>query len=1269
MASDFSAKGQKKVFGGNLKQDNLFLDKMLDGFAYHKIVVDKSGRPIDYVFLEINHAFEKMTGLKREQIIGKKVTEVLPGIEKDPADWIGVYGKVALTGEPVQFENHAVPLAKWYKVSAYCPEKGYFVALFEDVTERKKSEQELWQAKKDWERTFDSVPDLVAILDNQYRIVRANRAMAQQLGVTREKAVGLFCYMCVHGLDSPPDFCPHAQTVKDGKQHQAEVTEPRLGGDFLVTTTPLKDEQGVMIGSVHVARNITEIKQREHEIENISKFPSENPNPIFRIDKKGTILYGNASCDSLFSMWNTKVGKHTPEHVSKAVANVLRSNERVELEVTLRSKTLSLLLVPFELEGYVNVYASDITNRKKAEEALRESEQRWATTLASIGDAIIATDTSGKIMFMNSEAEKLTGWKLHDATQKPIKTVFNIVNEQTRLAVENPINKVLENGIVVGLANHTVLIRKDCSEVPIDDSGAPIKDKDGKTTGVVLIFRDISERKKAEEAMVYQDKLLSRTREAIYGVDAKYNINYWNKGSEDLFGYSKEEVMGKNFQELIPIKIKNSSRAKELSKQEAIGHWEGEVQYRRKNGSYVAVELNSSTFKGPDGELLGVVTAARDITERKQAEEALLKAKKQTELERKRLETILEATPSAVVIIEAADGRFSYVNKRAMQLYGFDTLGLDLEENVAKVKARRADGTDYPIEEMPVSRSLTLGEDMYNEEMIIERPDGQVLPIIASTAPLRDAKGKITAAIVVFEDITERKKAEEALKQSEQRYSALFNSIPEGFSLVEIVHDKNNKAVDFRFLEINAAYAKLVNRSIEQIVGKTTREAFGPIEDYWYQLYDKVAKTGEFVHYENYVQLLDEYYEVYAWRADAANHVAILSTNITERKKTEKAIARQAELIDLSPDAIIVRKLEGTISFWSKGAENLYGWTKEEAVGQNINNLLKTEFPVPPKEIEKRLEQDGKWSGEIAHTCANGNRIIVQSYWLGKFGADGKIFELLESNVDITPRILMQTKVEESAVMLEEYANQMETLATKRAEQLKDAERLAAIGATAGMVGHDIRNPLQAITGDVYLAKLELSSISDSEEKKNALESLAEIQKNIDYINKIVADLQDFARPLKPILEETDLKPIIDDLLKKNGLPKNVNVTVKVEADARKIVADSSYLNRIMYNLVNNAVQAMPKGGKLTIHACKEENDTLISVNDTGVGIPESVKEKLFTPMFTTKSKGQGFGLAVIKRMTEALGGTVTFESQEGKGTTFTVRLPPQNQTRKRDFK
>jgi signal transduction histidine kinase len=130
-------------------------------------------------------------------------------------------------------------------------------------------------------------------------------------------------------------------------------------------------------------------------------------------------------------------------------------------------------------------------------------------------------------------------------------------------------------------------------------------------------------------------------------------------------------------------------------------------------------------------------------------------------------------------------------------------------------------------------------------------------------------------------------------------------------------------------------------------------------------------------------------------------------------------------------------------------------------------------------------------------------------------------------------------------------------------------------------------------------------------------------------------------------------------MISKNGLPKNIKVKVKIEDNARKIEADSYYLNRILYNLVNNSVQAMPQGGKLTIEAYKEAQDTLLNVKDTGVGIAKDIQEKMFTLMFTTKAKGQGFGLPVVKRMAESLGGKVTFTSEEGKGTTFTVRLPP----------
>jgi PAS domain S-box-containing protein len=178
-----------------------------------------------------------------------------------------------------------------------------------------------------------------------------------------------------------------------------------------------------------------------------------------------------------------------------------------ELEIKVQERTAELVTVNEELHA-------EITERELVEEALRESEQRWATTLASIGDAVIATDVESRITFMNAVAEELTGWALVEASTRPVAEVFNIINERTRQAVENPFARVLSQGIVIGLANHTILVRRDGTEVPIDDSGAPIKDGDGRTMGVVLIFRDITERKWAEEALrKAHDELEIRVRE------------------------------------------------------------------------------------------------------------------------------------------------------------------------------------------------------------------------------------------------------------------------------------------------------------------------------------------------------------------------------------------------------------------------------------------------------------------------------------------------------------------------------------------------------------------------------------------------------------------------------------------------------------------------------------------------------------------------------------------------------------------------------------
>ena len=208
----------------------------------------------------------------------------------------------------------------------------------------------------------------------------------------------------------------------------------------------------------------------------------------------------------------------------------------------------------------LKIVTASKTEMEKVQTSLLESEQRWATTLASIGDAVIATDTSGKIMFMNNEAEELTGWALSESLTKPVKIVFNIINELTRLEVESPIDRVLRDGMVVGLANHTVLIQKDGTEVPIDDSGAPIRNKDGKITGVVLVFRDITERKKAQDALSraneeLEEKVRKRTeqvsneRQRLYNVletlpayvvllDKDYRVPFANKVFRERFGES-----------------------------------------------------------------------------------------------------------------------------------------------------------------------------------------------------------------------------------------------------------------------------------------------------------------------------------------------------------------------------------------------------------------------------------------------------------------------------------------------------------------------------------------------------------------------------------------------------------------------------------------------------------------------------------------------------------------------------------------------------------
>jgi signal transduction histidine kinase len=400
------------------------------------------------------------------------------------------------------------------------------------------------------------------------------------------------------------------------------------------------------------------------------------------------------------------------------------------------------------------------------------------------------------------------------------------------------------------------------------------------------------------------------------------------------------------------------------------------------------------------------------------------------------------------------------------------------------------------------------------------------------------------------------------------------------------------------------------------------------------------AADGRFFLFKVAPILSEGYANIYGTditeRKKAEDELKKLNDELEERvrQRTEQVSAERQRLynvLEALPVYVILLDKDHRVPFANKVFRERFG----ESHGRRCHEYL--------------FKLDGECSGCITYNVYRENK-PQHWYWTGPDGRDYDIYDFPFKEADGSTLIL------EMGIDITEQ---------KRMEkQLKDGERLAAIGATAGMVGHDIRNPLQAIISDVFLARSELDELPDNTQKRCALESLEEIEKNTDYINKIVQDLQDFARPLNPNPEKCDLLQVVERLLAKNDLPQDIVVNVDVAEDARIIHVDSYYLNRILYNLVTNSVQAMPNGGELTISAYKEAGETVISVKDTGCGIPKEIQDKMFTVMFTTKSKGQGFGLPVVKRMTESLGGTVSFESEVGKGTIFFVRLPTTNENR-----
>jgi PAS domain S-box-containing protein len=243
--------------------------------------------------------------------------------------------------------------------------------------------------------------------------------------------------------------------------------------------------------------------------------------------------------------------------------------------------------------------------------------------LASIGDAVIVTDQQGKVSFLNPIAESLTGWSSAAAEGQPLASVFRIVNERTRAPVEHPVEKVLRSGVIQGLANHTVLLSKDGREVPIDDSAAPIRTQEGEVIGVVLVFRDITERRQSELQAAWLSSIVQSSDDAIISKNLDGTITSWNPAAERLYGFAAAEIIGKPITTIIPPDLLDEERhiLARLRRGERIEHFD--TVRLTKHGERIDVSLTVSPIQDSEGTIVGASKIARDIRARRQLESRL----------------------------------------------------------------------------------------------------------------------------------------------------------------------------------------------------------------------------------------------------------------------------------------------------------------------------------------------------------------------------------------------------------------------------------------------------------------------------------------------------------------------------------------------------------------------------------------------------------------------------------------------------------------------
>ena len=619
----------------NQEEYSSLFANMIDGFAYCQMIFDESGKPVDFVYLQINVAFEKITGLRRESVVGKKVTQAIPGIKEANPELFEIYGRVALTGQTERFEVFFKPLSMWLHISVYCPEKGYFTAIFEDITERKKTEGILEKEQQKLNLIIDSSPIIIFYKDNEGKFVRVNEAFAEALKIPKEEFLGKTVF----------DFY-HAEIARGMANDDLAVLQsghPRLGiieqyesasGMRWVQTdkVPILDKNGISTGLIGFAQDITKIKLAEMEMHITANLFNATTDSILVHDLDGKLVYFNEAAYKTRGYTRDEFQElciqdledpNNPGFFGSRMNELLDKGEATFEAVNLcKDKTIVLVEIHarvIELEGrkLVLSVARDVSERKKVEDKLKESEEKYRTTFESSMDALMLLDGKS-FLDCNRSTLQLFGCK---SVEEFIKNHPSDLSSPTQPdgtpsmeAAMSHINKAFKMGSDSFFWIHK---RVDGTTFPADVllTRIPL----GNRNILQGTVRDITELKKAEEAIKFQADLLNHVGQAVIMVDNNRTIRFWNNAAEKLYGWSEEQALGQKVTELLGGT--SPEEADEVTKRLMAGEsWSTEVLTKNRAGSVVPVILNRTPIYKEDGEFVGAASITTDISLQKNTE-------------------------------------------------------------------------------------------------------------------------------------------------------------------------------------------------------------------------------------------------------------------------------------------------------------------------------------------------------------------------------------------------------------------------------------------------------------------------------------------------------------------------------------------------------------------------------------------------------------------------------------------------------------------------